>query len=90
MGVIKPLLLLIVCGRGMSFDEHAWDGICSTLHTISMDLTIRLIQFKNLHGYYWTPSNPKTHWDYMILWLVRYVWEQRLLFYRHCGPAPKF
>lgn len=36
--------------------EKEWDQICENIMRVSRDIKIRLIQFKILNRFYWTPS----------------------------------
>lgn len=40
----------------LSFSESEWVKMCQNSKTLSRDLRIRLIQFKIVNRYYWTPT----------------------------------
>lgn len=41
---------------GVTYDKQEWAKVCGNSRTMSRDLRVRLIQFKILHRFYWTPS----------------------------------
>ena len=40
----------------ITLDDEEWDRICRNIKTMSRDVRVRLIQFKIMHRFYWTPS----------------------------------
>lgn len=40
----------------LTLDDREWDMICKNVKTLSRDARVRLIQFKIINHFYWTPS----------------------------------
>lgn len=40
----------------LTFSDEDWNGICKNIKAVSRDARVRLIQFKIMHRFYWTPS----------------------------------
>ncbi len=40
----------------LAFSDEEWNRICKNVKVVSRDARVRLIQFKIIHRFYWTPS----------------------------------
>lgn len=40
----------------LTFSDEEWNRICRSVKVVSRDARVRLIQFKIIHRFYWTPS----------------------------------
>lgn len=40
----------------LTFSDEDWNGICKNIKGVSRDARVRLIQFKIMHRFYWTPT----------------------------------
>ena len=40
----------------LTFSDEDWNRICRNIKVVSRDARVRLIQFKIMHRFYWTPS----------------------------------
>lgn len=40
----------------LTLDDKEWERICKNIKALSRDARVRLIQFKIIHRFYWTPS----------------------------------
>lgn len=55
-GALQALKLTWERDLSLTLEDDEWDMICKNIRAVSRDARVRLIQFKIIHRFYWTPS----------------------------------